>query len=367
METLISIFREVRDPRDVNSRHLVGSMLFISLAATLCGAKSAVDIADFSEAHARMLGEIVELPHGAPSHDCFSRLFRLLDPEEVATALARFAQALRTALGLGAPRGVVAIDGKSLRRGYERGRAFMPPLMVSVWDAETRLSIAARRAEGGDEIAATLEVLKSLVLKGCIVTADALHCHPRMAAAVRASGAHYALGLKGNHGPLHRAALAGFAKAAAAGRLSSYEQLESGHDRRERRRVSVIAAPADTPAFPHLAALARIEATRTAHGGKRETATRYVALSKRLSPRQVLDVTRAHWSVENHLHWSLDVVFHEDDARTRKNYGPQNLAVIRRMALDILRTHPDTRSISRKMKRALWSREFFFDLFTHMR
>lgn len=363
METLISIFREVRDPRDVNSRHRVDSMLFIAVAATLCGAKSAVDIADFGEAHAAMLGEIVDLPHGAPSHDCFSRLFRLLDPAELASALTRFAQALRAALGLGAPCGVVAVDGKSLRRGYERGRAFMPPLMVGVWDAETRLSIAAQRAEGGDEVGATLAVLKSLVLKGCVVTADALHCHPRMAAAVRASGAHYALGLKGNHGPLHRAAIDAFAR--TKGKMAVHEEVASGHDREERRRVCVIAAPADAPQFPGLAAFAQIEAARS-HRGTTDTTTRYVALSKKLSPRRVLEVTRTHWSIENHLHWQLDVVFHEDDARTRKNYAPQNLAVIRRLALDILRSHPDTRSIARKMKRAAWRKDFFFELFAHM-
>jgi predicted transposase YbfD/YdcC len=365
METLLSIFREVRDPRDVNSRHLVPSMLFISVAATLCGAKSAVEIADFGEANAEMLGEIVELAHGIPSHDCFSRLFRLLDPAELEAALRRFAAALRTGLGLGGPKGVVAVDGKSLRRGYERGRSFMPPLLVSVWDAETRLSIAARKAEGGDEVGATLAVLKSLVLKGCLVTADALHCHPAMAKAVRATGAHYVLGLKGNNGPLHRAAVAAFA--AASGKLAVHERVESEHGRTERRRVNVIAAPADAPAFPHLVAFARIEAERTGQDGTIETATRYLALSKRLSPSRVLDATRAHWSIENHLHWQLDVVFHEDDVRTRKDYAPQNLAVIRRIALDILRSHPDTRSIARKMKRASWSKEFFYELFTHMR
>ena len=289
----------------------------------------------------------------------------MLDPEELARALVRFGQALRAGLGLGAPKGVVAIDGKSLRRGYERGRAFMPPLMVGVWDAQTRLSIAARRAEGGDEVGATLAVLKSLVLKGCIVTADALHCHPRMAKAVRATGAHYALGLKGNNGPLHRAAVAAFAT--AKGKPAVHERTETGHDRGERRRVSVIAAPADTPAFPGLAAFARIEAERASRSGTIDTATRYVALSKALSPSRVLEVTRAHWSIENHLHWSLDVVFHEDDARTRKNFAPQNLAVIRRIALDILRSHPDTRSIARKMKRASWSKGFFYELFAHMR
>lgn len=367
MQSIITIFRDVQDPRDVNARHILGSMLFISLAATLCGAKSFVDIADFADAHVDTLGEIVDLPHGAPSHDSFSRVFRLLDPEELATALTRFAAALRQGLGIGPAKGVVAIDGKSLRRGYERGRAFMPPLMVSVWDAETRLSIATRRAEGGDEIAATLAALKSLVLKGCIVTADALHCHPRMAAAVRATGAHYALGLKANHGPLYAAAGAAFAQAEAAGKLVVHEHSESGHGRLERRRVAVVARPANAPAFPGLVAIARIEAERRPADGKPTTAMRYVALSKRLSPARVLEVTRTHWSVENDLHWQLDVVFHEDDARTRKNHAPENLAVIRRMALDILRSHPADKSIARKMKLATWSKPFFFELFAHMR
>jgi hypothetical protein len=109
-------------------------------------------------------------------------VFRLLDPEEMAQVFLRFVAALREGLGLDPAAGVVAVDGKRLRRGYERGRSHMPPLMVSVWDAETRLSLATRHAPGGNEVAATLAVLKSLVLKGCIVTGDALHCHPAMAA-----------------------------------------------------------------------------------------------------------------------------------------------------------------------------------------
>lgn len=367
METLIAIFREVRDPRDCNARHDSAAMLFVALAATLCGAKSCVDIADFAEANLATLAEIVDLRHGAPSHDSFSRLFRLLDPAEVAQALARFLAALREALGLGGPGRVIAIDGKSLRRAYERGRSHMPAMMLSVWDAETRLSIAARGVEGGDEIGATLNVLKSLTLKGCIVTADALHCHPRMAAAVRAAGAHYALGLKENHRPLFRAAEAAFAKADATGALAVHERSERAHGRRECRRVSVIARPAEAPDFPGLAAFARIQAERHDSNGKLQTSTRYVALSKRLPPSRVLEVTRAHWGVENQLHWPLDVVFNEDDARSRKNYAPQNLAVIRRIAVDILRHHPAAKSISRKMKLASWSKEFFFELFAHMR
>jgi predicted transposase YbfD/YdcC len=366
MQTLISIFREVRDPRDFNSRHDLAAMLFIALAATLCGAKSCVDIADFAASREEVLAEIVDLRHGAPSHDSFSRVFRLLDPEELIRIFARFVQALREALGLDPAGGVVAIDGKRLRRGYERGRAHMPPLMVSVWDAETRLSLAAQHAPGGDEVAATLAALKSLVLKGCIVTGDALHCHPRMAAAVRERGAHYALKLKRNNGPLFACAEAAFAAADATATLAYHEQSDSDHDRVERRRASVIAKPANAPAFPDLAAIGRIEAERHANG-KMSKKVHYVVLSKRLSPQRMLEVTRTHWSVENQLHWCLDVVFNEDDARTRKNYGPQNLAVLRRIALDILRVHPDNRSVGRKMKMAAWNKEFFFELFAHLR
>jgi predicted transposase YbfD/YdcC len=365
METIITILREVRDPREINARHDLGAMLFIALAATLCGAKSCVDIADFGEANAEFLGEIVDLPHGVPSHDSFSRVFRLLDPAELENALRRCTKALREALGIGAVPRVVAVDGKSLRRGYERGKVHMPPLMVSVWDAETRLSIASRRADGGNEVAATLALLKTLVLKGCVVTGDALHCHPRMASGVRAAGAHYALGLKANNAPLYAAALAAFERAGE--RAPCHERVESGHDRRERRRVSVVVPLPDAPDFPSLAAFARIEAERHLPGGKIETETRYVALSKKLPPSRALEVVRTHWGVENDLHWQLDVVFNEDDARSRKDYAPQNLAVLRRIALDILRHHPADKSIARKMKLAAWSRPFFLELFAYMR
>ena len=137
MRALMTIFREVRDPRDLNARHDCASMLFVALMATLRGAKNCVDIVDFTAANEGILAEIVDLPHGAPSHDSFSRLFRLLDPGEMSKAFAAFTAALREALGLGPVAGVVAVDGKRLQRGYERGGKFMPPLMISVWDAQT--------------------------------------------------------------------------------------------------------------------------------------------------------------------------------------------------------------------------------------
>jgi predicted transposase YbfD/YdcC len=366
MSGLITILREVRDPREMNARHDLAAILFVALAATLCGAKTCVEIAEFAEANVEELTAMVALPHGAPSHDTFSRIFRLLDPAELARAFAAFMSGLRQELGLDPARGVVAVDAKSLRRGYERGRAHMPPLMVSVWDTQTRMTIAQGRAPGGGEVKATLALLKGLVLKGCTLTADALHGHAEMARSVRAAKAHYCLGLKGNRGPLFAAITAAFA---AAGDSAPFHQTtEAGHGRREERCASVLPAAAlgRAHAFPGLAAIGRIAARRTLGNGRQESATRYVVLSRCLSPHKLLQVVRAHWSIENHLHWTLDVVFDEDDARSRKNYAPENLAVIRRLALNILNAHPDKRSTASKMRRARWNKDFFLSLFTHL-
>jgi predicted transposase YbfD/YdcC len=366
MTSMIAILREVRDPRDVNTRHVLAELLFLALAATLCGAKSCVEIAEFVEDREEDLKEIVSLKHGPPSHDTFSRVFRLLEPAELAGAFAAFMTALRSELGLPPPKGVVAIDGKALRRGYDKGQAHLPPLMVSLWDTETRFAIASARAPGGSEVKATLDLLKGLTLKGCTVTADALHCHPAMAEAVLAAKARYALGLKGNHGPLFAAAERGFA---AADDLAFFETRERAHGRSERRRASLLPASRlpNLPDFPGLKAIGRIEAERTATDGRLVTSVRYIALSRILSPAKLAEVVRAHWSIENQLHWTLDVVFDEDDARTRKDNGPQNLAVIRRLAQNILRAHPLDKPLASKMRKAKWNKEFFFELFAHMR
>lgn len=367
MSEFIMILREVRDPRDVNARHDLAELLFLALAGTLCGARNCVEIAEFAAGREEDLKEILALPHGAPSHDTFSRVFRLLDPAELSRAFTAFMAALRRELRLSAPAGVVAIDGKALRRGYEKGRAHMPPLMVSVWDAETRLAIANARAPGGSEVKATLDLLKGLTLKGCTVTADALHCHPAMAEAVRNAKAHYALGLKGNHGPLLAVAEASFA---AANDLAFFETKERAHGRTERRKTSILPLgpkAMKTLNFPGLKAIGRIEAERTGSGGRRETAMRYIALSRLFSPAKLASIVRAHWSIENQLHWILDVVFDEDDARARKDNAPENLAVIRRLALNILNAHPIDLPVISKKRRANWNKEFFFELFTHMR
>ena len=367
MSGIITILREVRDPRQVNAQHELGDILFVALACFVCGGKSCVDMADFAKSRLAELREIVDLEFGAPSHDTFSRVFRLLDPEELSRAFGRCMETLRRELGLGGSPGVVAIDGKALRRGYEAGRAFMPPLMVNVFDAQTRLSLGQARAPGGNEIKAGLALLKALVLKGCTLTADALYCRSDVAEAIRDQRAHYALALKANQPLLLAEAQAAFARAGDS--VQMFETRDSRHGRHERRSGAVIAISQmqTTYGFPGLAAIGRIEAERTTAGGKTTLETRYVALSRRLHPRKMLEVVRMHWTVENQLHWTLDVVFDEDDARSRKDYAPENLAVIRRLARNIITTHPDQTSPGRKMKRAALDKDFFFELFAYMR
>jgi predicted transposase YbfD/YdcC len=363
---IITILREVRDPRQINARHDLGDVLFVALACFLCGGKTCVDMADFASDRLKDLREIVELKHGPPSHDTFSRVFRLLDPDELSKAFTQCLKGIGRELGLGGSPGVVAIDGKSLRRGYEAGRAFMPPLMVNVFDSQTRLSIAQTRAAGGNEVKAALDLLKGLVLKGCTVTADALHCRSDTAQQIRSAGAHYALVLKANQPLLFEQAQQAFDR--AGDDLASFETRDSRHGRQERRCGAVVGVDKmQTYGFPGLAAIGRVQAERTVANGKTSTDTRYFVLSRRLHPRKMLEVVRAHWGVENQLHWSLDVVFSEDDARSRKDYAPENLAVIRRLARNLLETHPANLPHGRKMKRAALNKDFFFELFAYMR
>ena len=366
MVDLVGIFRQVRDPRQPNARHDLGDMLFVSLAAMLCGAKTCVELAEFASDRLDELRQVVDLRHGAPSHDTFSRVFRLLDPVELTWAFQACLAQMRESLNLPAPSGVVALDGKSLRRAYDKGRVNMPAMMVGVFDTQTRLSIAHGRAIGGGEIDAGQALLKGLSLKGCTVTADALHCTNATAAAIRTAKAHYALTLKKNRHELW--AEAGAAFEAAGEGAPSYETRQADHGRIDLRRASVLSAKhmKRTFDFPDLVAVGRIEAERSA-GDRTMRSVRYVLLSKSLNPQKLLEVVREHWAIENQLHWPLDVVFDEDDARSRKDYAPENLAVIRRIALNLLTTHPAQGTVGRKMRRASWDISFFFQLCAQMR
>ncbi len=363
MDRFQECFGDLPDPRSDNFRHDLVEIVFIALLATLCGATSCSDMEEFGLAKEALLRDILTLEHGIPSHDTFSRVFRMLDPKAFETAFGRFMSAFAAGAKIKAPTGVVAIDGKALRRSYERGQSFMPRVMVSAWAAKTRMTLASTLAPGGNEADAALQLIGLLQLKGCVVTADALHCHRAMAEAITARGGDYVLAVKANQPALLRDAEAALAMAPES---KPARTSEKAHDRQETRMAVVVPAPhmAVIHDFPGLAAVARLESRR----GTDAPVTRFFLLSKRFPAEKLIEIARAHWGIENTLHWTLDVTFDEDLARNRKDNGPENLAVLRRLALNIAKAHPDTKtSLRRKLLRAGWDETFLFDLIRHMR
>jgi len=226
------------------------------------------------------------------------------------------------------------------------------------------LVLAQRAAPDGNEVEATLALLGLLSLQGCVVTADALHCHRRMAAAVRAAGGDYALVVKASRPALLRDVRAAL-DAACAGAPAA-ETRDVAHGRVEQRRATVAPVPglAERHRFPGLVAVGRIEAWRTLGGATRHRVP-HVLLSRLLTPAELLAVVREHWSIENRPYWPLDVVLDEDLARARKDHGPRDLALLRRLTLNVLRAHPGKQSLNLKRQRAGWDDCFLLQLVTH--
>jgi predicted transposase YbfD/YdcC len=342
-------------------------LLVIALAAVLCGAESCSDMADFGQANEGLLRLFLRLEHGIPSHDTFSRMFRLLDPEGFETAFRRFMAAFAKANGLKLT-GVVAIDGKALRSAFERGQRSTPLHLVNVWAVQARIAVAQQKAPARNETAGALEVLQLLSLEGCIVTADALHCHRAMAATILDRWRRLRAGNQSQPGATVRG---GGAAVCSVGQAQCRRAARTIHARparsaaRDNMRNTSLAA---VHGFPGVAAIGRVTSRRRLHGQRAEPPLiRYYLLSKYMSAARLLQVTRSHWSIENQLHWVLDVHFDEDGNRARKDNAPENLAILRRLALNILRSHPDRTSIRRKIKRAGWDDAFLMAILSHMR
>ena len=364
----LEIFAEVPDTRDFTAQHPLPEILFIALAAVLCGASNCTEMVLFAEARVDVLRQFIPLKRGVPSHDTFSRVLRAIEPEAFNAAFMRFMAAFGGQARLEHLPGQLAVDGKSLRRAYAKGCAHMPPLMVSVFACDTFMSLAQTVAGKGGEAEAALAALRLVSLKGCTVTADALHCHRRMTKAVRDDGGHYVIAIKGNQSKLAAEAKAAL-DAAATRKATRFHQTEDeAHGRHEVRRA-VITPFAQTPgrnALVDLVAVARVESWRTI-GEKTTHRVRCYALSRKMAPDELLKTVRLHWAIENQLHWQLDVLLAEDLARTRKNNAPANLAILRRLALNVLRAEPQKIPLNHKRIKARWNDQNLLQLMTHVR
>jgi predicted transposase YbfD/YdcC len=360
MDGFRECFSGVEDPRSGNARrHDLQELLVIALCAVLCGGESCVDMADFAEEKEVFLREFLILEKGLPSHDTFSRVFRALEPEQFRRCfqdfMGRFSETCR---------GVIAIDGKVLRRSFDTASAKSSLHMVSAWGCEQRLVLGQIATDAkSNEITAVPKLLEMLSLKGCIVTVDALNCQRDIARQIVDQGGDYALALKGNQGTLHDD-VRRFLDDPGAQKITAPPVVEGDHGRIETRIASISTAIdwlQENHQWPGLKAIGKVVRTRET-GTKTTRETAYYLLSTSIAAERFGQVVRAHWGVENRLHWVLDVTLNEDQARNRLDNGPNNLAVLRHMALNILNTQKSKISTRRKIKRAGWSNAFLANL-----
>jgi len=354
MQIFLTAFDDIPDPRANNARHDLGELLVIAFVSVLCGATSCAEMAAFGRAKENVFRGFLKLKHAVPSHDTFSEVFRMIDPKALDAAFGRVLADVAALLRDG---DVIAVDGKALRGARDKGEGARTRMMVSAYASRLRLTLATATADHGTELDAALDVLGLIALKGKVVTADALHCNRRTVAAINARGGDWCLALKANQDSLLSDARACFGKMKENHPVAISE--DTGHGRRETRKAVVVSAKglAEHHEFPELKAFGRVEASREIDGAK-TSETRFFALSWMPTPEVVLDTVRAHWAIENALHWQLDVSFREDAARNRKDNGPGNIAILRRRALDVVRRDTSKGSLSIKLKRAGWDDAF---------
>jgi predicted transposase YbfD/YdcC len=360
MDGFDACFAELRDPRsDRLKRHDLLEILTIALCAILSGGQSAVDMAVFAEAKQEFLGRFLQLKNGVPSHDTFSRMLRQVDPEQFRSCfqkfMARFGETYT---------GVIATDGKTLRRSSTPGSARSTLHMISAWCCDKRLVLAQIATDAkSHESAAVLKLLEFLSLKGTIVTTDALNCQRGIARRIVEKGGDYVLALKANHRALH-ADVSQLLDEPRKGTAGKHSTADSNHGRIE-TRTSLVSTDIEglqkRHQWPGLAAVGKVIRTRVS-ATTATTETAYYLLSAALSSERLGKVARSHWGVENRLHWVLNAVMNEDQSRNRNDNSAYNLAILRHMALNLMQKDRSRVSLRSKFNLAGWKDEFLAKL-----
>ena len=357
MQNPISFFTGLQDPRiDRTKAHLLEDIIFIAIAAVLCGAETWNEIETFGKSKIAWLKTFLKLPEGIPSHDTFNRVFSLLDPTELGNAFIQWTSSV-SHITEGE---VISIDGKSLRGSRDKGKKSIVH-MVSAWAGVNNIVLGQLKVDDkSNEITAIPELLKLLVLKGCIVTIDAMGCQKEIASAIIDKEADYILALKGNQGNLLEQTEDSFRFLEIK---SVSKEIDAGHGRIETRTCSVIedlSMIEKKDEWQKLNCLIRIDAHRYIKStGKSEEETRYYISSLPADACLLNKSIRSHWGVENSLHWILDVAFNEDNSRKRAGYAAQNFSVLNRIALNILKNEQTTKQgIKSKRMKAGWDDEY---------
>lgn len=359
-------FADVIDPRlDRTKHHRLLDIITIALCAVISGAETWVEVEHWGRAKQDWLTEWLGLPHGIPSHDTFGRVFGRIAPDQFETGFLRWVQAI----AVHAPHEVIALDGKTVRRSGSPRAGQRPLHLVSAWASDQRLVLAqAAVTDKANEITALPLLLERLVLTDQIVTIDAIGCQRTIATQIIKQGGEYVLAVKGNQAELYDDVRDCFTLAQEVHEMQ--RTVEKGHGRLETRVCRTIADPAvmtwldPADAWAGLRSIAMVEATRLESGTETPTTqVRYYVSSLPGAAAQIAQAVRSHWGIENSLHWVLDMAFREDESRARIGHSAENLAMLRKLALTLIRQDPTrTHGVKTMRMKAAWDTTYLLRL-----
>jgi len=358
-------FSVLSDPRiDRTKKHNLIDILFIAICTIICGGEGFTDMEEFGEAKESWLRKYLELPYGIPSHDTFRRVFATLNPEAFGECFTKWSQALHDATN----GEVIALDGKTIRHSFDTYSGQPPLHMVSAWATETGLALGQVRVDKkSNEITAIPKLLAMLDVSGRIITTDAMGCQREIAKKIVDKKGDYVFCLKGNHESMHDEVKFFFDECKSADYQDVehryFETVEKEHGRIEIRRCWVVEDDAikwleREDQWPTMRSIAAVESERRIRG-KTTVETRYFISSLKGSAEKVARAVREHWAIENSLHWVLDVTFNEDMSRIRKDNAPENLSILRKIALNAVKKEQTCKaSVRRRVKRAGWDNSY---------
>ena len=361
-------FADLDDPRQqAKVLYPLEEILLLCLCAVISGADCWVEVALYGQQRLAFLRRFLPFKHGVPSHDQLGIVFAKLDAKQFQHCFIAWVERFTAAV-----HGVVAIDGKTLRRSFDHAAGQGPIQMISAWSSGQRLVLGQRQVAGtSNEITAVPKLLELLELQGAVVTLDAMGCQRAIAAQIVSQGADYVLGLKGNQGTLHEDVALFFDEqqgGLAGHQVTVHQTCEKDHGRLETRRVVAteqIAWLQDNHAWPGLRSIAKVESRRELLAeGQVEEETRYYLSSLPGEAGQIGAAVRSHWGVENGLHWVMDMVFRDDECRIRSENAPSNFTTIKHMASNLLRRGKGKHSMRASRHIAAWNEDFFYSLLT---